>query len=137
MFIFVLLNLLCLILILSKCIWHSESSRNTTARNIDRLFNVPKREIDVILEEQNMFEGDPEHRCSDCEGDYSNNEDDSEDDSQNDSEKSKNTINCDKPKPIDDEDDEDSSDSAVMVDYVEKSKDLISKIKDELEKKND
>jgi hypothetical protein len=135
MFIFALLNLICLVLVLSKCIWYSESSRITTAKRIDRLFNVPKKEIDLVLEEQNMFEGDPEHRCSDCEddGDYSGADSTSEEqnpapstNSEKDSEKDSEHIN-----------DDSSTDSAVMVDYVEKSKDLISQIKDELEKKND
>jgi hypothetical protein len=127
MFIFVFLNFLCLVIVLAKCIWHSESSRITTAKAIDRLLNVPKREIDVIIEEQNMFEGDPEHNCSDC---Y-----DSGSDSDSDSSEKENS-SSDKER-LSAKKEDSSDDSAVMVDYVEKSKQLISAIKDELEKKTD
>ena len=64
MFIFVLLNLICLSIILAKFIWHSENSRQETARYVNKLFGVPKTELEIIREEQDAEELN--HTCEHC-----------------------------------------------------------------------
>jgi hypothetical protein len=78
MFIFVFLNLICLSIILAKFIWHSENSRQETARYVNKLFGVPKTELELIAEEQDGEELN--HTCDQCNDGCDDDDKDEEDD---------------------------------------------------------
>jgi hypothetical protein len=80
MFIFAILNFICLSIILAKFIWHSENSRRETARYINNLFGVPKTELELIAEEQDAEELN--HTCEQCNDGLEEEEDNEEDDNE-------------------------------------------------------
>jgi hypothetical protein len=166
MFIFVLLNLICLSIILAKFIWHSENSRRETARYVNKLFGVPKTELDIIREEQDAEELN--HTCDHC-NDGCDTDDDSTHDSipelvedvtaddnveniYNEETKVEKTDKVDKIDKIEttSETDVESDDVSIehvsvqdldvikeTLGFIQKTKDMLFEIKSDLEKKID
>jgi len=54
MLFFVFLNLICLSIILAKLISYSEYNRYETSMYVDKLFGIPKKELDLIREDQEI-----------------------------------------------------------------------------------
>jgi hypothetical protein len=150
MFIFVLLNLICLSIILAKFIWHSENSRQETARYVNKLFGVPKTELELITEEQDGEELN--HTCDQCNDGCDDDDKDEDDLSTHDSmpplvetqTKGEGEGEGDESKS---EESDDVSIEHVNVedlevikdtlDYIQKTKNMLIEIKSDLEKKID
>jgi hypothetical protein len=159
MFIFVLLNLICLSIILAKFIWHSENSRRTVARNIDKIFGVPIGELEIIREEQDTEELN--HTCDHCIDACNSDEDDDKshdsmpdlieaevvkDDGENTEEARKGEVE----EETNEEGTEESDDVSIehvnaedvevinkTLDDLKQSKEMLEQIKSDLEKKVD
>ena len=159
MFIFVLLNLICLSIILSKFIWHSENSRRTVARNIDKIFGVPMGELELIKEEQDAEELN--HTCDHCMNACDSDEDDDKthdsmpdlieseqvkDDGENTEEARKGEVE----EETNEEGTEESDDVSIehvnaedletvknTLDAISQTKEMLEQIKSDLEKKVD
>jgi hypothetical protein len=160
MFIFAFLNLICLTIILAKFIWHSEHSRTEFARNIDKLFGVPKREIEIIKEEQDDGE-ELNHTCDHCINgcDDEDSEDEDEDDEDHIDNSMPDLVESytkqveleDKDTTKEDESKEEESDDVSIehvgvedleiiketLGFIKKTKEMLFEIKNDLEKKID
>jgi hypothetical protein len=153
MIIFVLLNLLCFIVILSKCIWADKASWNRTAHNMISVFTPyhPQVELTNISSEEMVdetIEDDCEH-CSKYNGDSDDNSD--ENNPLTDSSISTpSVINTEPEFEIENPENHshsssvsgsESDDSIVILDtkvnYFKKAQEIVNGLKDELEKKND
>ena len=144
MFIFVFLNLICLSIILSKIIWYSENSRRETDYIINEILGIPKRELDLIREEQDAEELN--HTCEYCiDGCEESDEDDNTHDSMPDLVEAENKQD-DVMKEVAEESDDVSiehvsaEDLDVIKDtlgYIQKTKEMLIEIKSDLEKKID
>ena len=64
MFIFAILNFICLSIILAKFIWYSENSRIETNNIVMKMLGIPKSELDIIREDQDAEELN--HTCDHC-----------------------------------------------------------------------
>jgi hypothetical protein len=147
MFIFVFLNLICLSIILAKFIWHSENSRQETARYINKLFGVPKTQLELIAEEQDAEELN--HTCEQCDDGCDDENSDSTHDSMPDlveaETKQVETDNKEDESKAEESDDVsiehvNAEDLEVIKDtlnYIKNTKEMLIEIKSELEKKSD
>ena len=147
MIIFVLLNLLCFFLILSKCIWADKASWNRTAHNMIEVFSPyhPQLEITQLRDEDE----DEEDGCENCEQCSRYNRDSGEDDSDDTNPLTDSSISTPSVVPeVELENPEnysgtasESDESIVILDttvnYFKKAQDIVKSLKDELEKKND
>jgi hypothetical protein len=79
MFIFVLLNLICLTIILAKFICYSENNRRDKNDILMKILGFPKTELDIIREDQDAEE-ELDNTCEHC-NDVCNTDDDSSHDS--------------------------------------------------------
>jgi hypothetical protein len=148
MIIFVLLNLLCFFLILSKCIWADKASWNRTARNMIEVFSPyhPQLEITQLRDEDDKDEEDREDDCEQC---SRYNRDSGEDDSDDTNPLTDSSISTPSVVPeVELENPEnysgtasESDESIIILDttvnYFKKAQDIVKSLKDELEKKND
>lgn len=147
MIVFVLLNLLCFFLILSKCIWADKASWNRTTHNIMSVFTPyhPQLELTQLKDEED------EDDCKNCEQCSRYDRDSDEDDSDDENPLTDSNIST---PSIEDRNTEEAevenpenysgseSDNSVIVldtrvNYLKQAQDIVQGLKDELEKKND
>ncbi len=160
MIIFVLLNILCFIIILSKCIWADKASWNRTTHNVMAIFSPYHPQLELInLTEDERVEDGLTHECENCE-DCEDCEDSNDDSSDNNplSDSSISTpsvvnteaeaeadkkIELENPENCSNENSGSESDDSIVVldtrgvNYLKKAKEIVQGLKDELEKKND
>lgn len=148
MIIFVLLNLLCFFLILSKCIWADKASWNRTAHNMIEVFSPyhPQLYLTQLKDEDDRDEEVDE--CNECEHCDQFSRDSGEDDSDDNNPLTDSSIST--PSVVELENPEnysggvsgnESEESIVVldtrVDYFKQAQEIVNSLKDELEKKND
>ena len=149
MIIFVLLNLLCFFLILSKCIWADKASWNRTAHNMIEVFSPyhPQLYLTQLKDEDDRNEEvDEVDGCEHCE---QCSRDSGEDDSDDTNPLTDSSISTPSVVPeVELENPEnysgtasESDESIVILDttvnYFKKAQDIVKGLKDELEKKNE
>jgi hypothetical protein len=153
MIIFVLLNILCFILILSKCIWADKASWNRTTHNIISVFTPyhPQLDLITISDDEKVDESAIDHHCDDCDDceNCSRYNDDSEDGSNDNNPLTDSSISTPSVEPeVELENPEnvsaggsESDDSIVVldtrIDYLKQAQEIVKGLKEELEKKND
>jgi hypothetical protein len=157
MIIFVLLNLFCFFLILSKCIWADKASWNRTAHNMMEVFSPyhPQLHLTQLRDEDDKDREDGEDRedreddCENCDQCSRYNRDSGEDDSDDTNPLTDSSIST--PSVVQEVELEnpenysgtasESDESIVILDttvnYFKKAQDIVKGLKDELEKKND
>ena len=149
MIIFVLLNTICFILILSKCIWADKASWNRTTHNIISVFTPYHPQLDLItISDDEKVDESAIDDCDDCEN-CSTYNDDSEDGSNDNNPLTDSSISTPSVEPeVELENPEnvsaggsESDDSIVVldtrVDYLKQAQEIVQGLKNELEKKID
>lgn len=148
MIIFVLLNLLCFFLILSRCIWADKASWNKTTHNIMSVFTPyhPQLELTQLKDE------DEDDDCKNCEQCSRYDRDSDEDDSDDENPLTDSNISTPSIEEAEEEAEAEAenpenysgseSDNSVIVldtrvNYLKQAQDIVQGLKDELEKKND
>lgn len=159
MIIFVLLNLLCFILILSKCCWADKSGWRMTTRNMISIFAPyhPQLELIQLKDEDDRDEDKEVDSCDQCDHNRdSDNDSSGEDNPLTDSSISTpSVVNTVAEADVEIQNPEnyssnnnsgsssgsESDDSVVILDtrvnYFKQAQDIVQELKDELEKKND
>jgi len=147
MIIFVLLNLFCFFLILSKCIWADKASWNRTAHNMIEVFSPyhPQLHLTQLIDEDEDEE-DGEDDCENCEQCCRDSGEDDSDDTNPLTDSSISTpsvvpeVELENPENYSGTASE-SDESIVILDttvnYFKKAQDIVKGLKDELEKKNE
>ena len=145
MIIFVLLNLFCFFLILSKCIWADKASWNRTAHNMIEVFSPYHSQLEItqLKDEDDASEDDDCENCDQCSR-YSGEDDSDDNNPLTDSSVSTPSVvpevEIENPENYSGTASE-SDESIVILDttvnYFKKAQDIVKGLKDELEKKND
>ncbi len=145
MIIFVLLNLLCFIIILSKCIWADKASWNRTAHNMIGVFTPyhPQLELTTLSNDEKVEETE-ELECEECE--YNRDSDDDSNDNNPLTDSSISTPSVVQEVQIENPENysgtgSESDESIVVLDtgvnYFKKAREIVEGLKDELDKKNE
>lgn len=144
MILFVLINLFCFILLLLKCAWADKSSWNKTTRNVMGVF-APFHPQTQLLTTDSENEACGENQCDQCDECVS--EDESDENPLTESSISTPTTELENPENYSGESKQnsgsssDSDESAVIleknINYLEKTREIVQGLKDELEKKNE
>ncbi len=145
MIIFVLLNLLCFIIILSKCIWADKASWNRTAHNMMAIFSPyhPQLELTTLSNDEKVEETE-ELECEECE--YNRDSDDDSNDNNPLTDSSISTPSVVQEVQIENPENysgtgSESDESIVVLDtgvnYFKKAREIVEGLKDELDKKNE
>jgi hypothetical protein len=156
MIIFVLLNLLCFIIILAKCIWADKGNWNRTTHNIISVFSPYHPQLELTnFSNDEMVDATVEDDCKDCDHCSRYNGDSDVDNSDDNNPLTDSSISTpsvvpgDEPEnPENQENPEnysgngsESDESIVVLDsqvnYFKKAQGIVQCLKDELEKKND
>jgi hypothetical protein len=148
MIVFVLLNLFCFILLLLKFAWADKSGWNKTTHNVMNIFAPFYPQTQLLTtnsdsDDENETCG--ENQCDQCDECVS--EDESDENPLTESSISTPTTELENAENYSGESKQnsgsnsDSDDSAVLleknINYLEKTKEIVQSLKDELEKKND
>jgi hypothetical protein len=154
MIVFVLLNLFCFILLLLKCAWADKRSWIKTTSNVMGVFAPFHPQTQLLQTENSDEESGAEENCEHCDECLSEDEAEEESDKCTSDENPltgssistqttelENTENYSGGSRQNSGSSSESDDSVVIleknINYLEKTKEIVQSLKDELEKKND
>ena len=148
MILFVLINLFCFIILLLKCAWADKSSWNKTTRNVMSVFAPFHPQTQLLITERDNDSDCDENQCDQCDECVSEEESD-DNNPLTESSISTPTTELENPENYSGESKQnsgsssDSDDSAVIlekninINYLEKTREIVQGLKNELEKKNE